>query len=175
MVLFKDLSKRKLLKIIYDYNIHTKITGYRDMSADQLREQIHKRLVYDENSGHFIIKQNEYKVLMPKDVVKVKKIKEPKEPKEPKAKTAKAKTPKAKTPKAKTPKEEADDELPFNKKSLLDYLGVIAGALSELETQKQTKKVKQEIEKLNKDYEVYGGLYEAHYGEVPDYIASFFE
>jgi hypothetical protein len=47
----EKLPKREILRIIYAYNMHVKIKGYRNMSKPDLIHEILKRISVDETSG----------------------------------------------------------------------------------------------------------------------------
>ena len=47
----EKLPKREILRIIYAYNMHVKIKGYRNMSKPNLIHEIMKRISVDETSG----------------------------------------------------------------------------------------------------------------------------
>jgi hypothetical protein len=57
------LSKNDLKKIIVEYNLHTKITNYRNKTKKELLEEIHKRLIYV--NGKFLINANKAEINLP--------------------------------------------------------------------------------------------------------------
>jgi hypothetical protein len=176
----EKLPKREILRIIYAYNMHVKIKGYRNKSKPELIHEIMKRVSVDAE-GKLTLKDimvDDENKNVPKSINwvrkplkgRVKKVKEPEPEPEPKAKATKAKKPKATDNK----------KPPVSLKTLLNELKTLGDEYAYYQTidpnDDDYKNAEKDMKQIIKEYKGLKKELKKYYNkDVPDYIASFFE